>query len=81
MGIECLLNGKPDVGRSLLLKQRFFDDKSRHIVDESNENFSVKFELVYTMGKYIGWPIPAPFVAATWKDLSGLACQDLVSRI
>jgi hypothetical protein len=81
MGIECLLNGQPDIGRSLLRTQRFFDNKSRDIVDESDENFSVKFELVYTMGKYTGWPILAPFATATWKDSPGLACQDLGSRI
>jgi hypothetical protein len=50
MGIECLLSGQPDVGRSLLRTQHFFDTHSRDIVDESDENFSVKFELVYTMG-------------------------------
>ncbi|KAH8724529.1 hypothetical protein GQ44DRAFT_827220 [Phaeosphaeriaceae sp. PMI808] len=50
MGIECLLNGKPNVGMSLLQTQDFFDTKSRDIVDESDENFSVKFELVYTIG-------------------------------
>ncbi|KAI1674179.1 DUF3638 containing protein [Pyrenophora tritici-repentis] len=50
MGIECLLNGQADVGKSLLRTQRFFDTYSRDIVDESDENFSVKFELVYTMG-------------------------------
>ncbi|KAE8836549.1 hypothetical protein HRS9139_04647 [Pyrenophora teres f. teres] len=50
MGIECLLNGQPDVGRSLQRTQSFFDKHSRDIVDESDENFSVKFELVYTMG-------------------------------
>ncbi|KAJ4287163.1 hypothetical protein N0V90_012561 [Kalmusia sp. IMI 367209] len=49
MGIECLLNGQSDVGRSLLRTQHFFDNNSRDIVDESDENFSVKFELVYTM--------------------------------
>ena len=81
MGIECLLNGQPDVGRSLLRTQHFFDNKSRDIVDESDENFSVKFELVYTMGEYNGRLIPAPLAAPTWKDSSGLACQDLVSRI
>ncbi|RMZ68305.1 very large low complexity [Pyrenophora seminiperda CCB06] len=50
MGIECLLNGKPDIGRSLLRTQKFFENKSRDIVDESDENFSVRFELIYTMG-------------------------------
>ncbi|KAH9434725.1 hypothetical protein MCOR02_003688 [Pyricularia oryzae] len=50
MGLECLINGKEATGRYLLAGQRFFDQWSRDIVDESDENFSVKFELVYTMG-------------------------------
>ncbi|UPX10701.1 uncharacterized protein EKO05_0001343 [Ascochyta rabiei] len=50
MGIECLLTDKPATARVLLDTARWFDDKSRDIVDESDENFSVKFELVYTMG-------------------------------
>ncbi|KAK0877257.1 hypothetical protein LTR87_008871 [Friedmanniomyces endolithicus] len=39
-----------DGGLPLLRIQDFFDGTSRDIVDESDENFSVKFELVYTMG-------------------------------
>ncbi|TLD10121.1 hypothetical protein PgNI_06587 [Pyricularia grisea] len=50
MGLECLINGKEAIGRSLLGGQQFFDKYSRDIVDESDENFSVRFELVYTMG-------------------------------
>ncbi|TVY48539.1 hypothetical protein LOCC1_G001313 [Lachnellula occidentalis] len=50
MGLECLISGKKEVGNSLLSTQHFFDSSSRDIVDESDENFSVKFELVYTMG-------------------------------
>jgi Protein of unknown function (DUF3638)/Protein of unknown function (DUF3645) len=50
MGLECLILGKETVGRSLLSTQEFFDTSSRDIVDESDENFSVKFELIYTMG-------------------------------
>lgn len=50
MGIEALLANKPDVSRQLLQTQELFDSKSRDIVDESDENFSVKFELVYTVG-------------------------------
>jgi hypothetical protein len=50
MGIECLLTNQTSTGQSLLRTQHFFDTKSRDIVDESDENFSVKFELVYTMG-------------------------------
>ena len=50
MGIECLLTNKPEVARSLLSTQQWFHEFSRDIVDESDENFSVKFELIYTMG-------------------------------
>ncbi|KAN0110108.1 hypothetical protein V8E51_006495 [Hyaloscypha variabilis] len=50
MGLECLISGKDAVGGSLLNTQHFFDTSSRDIVDESDENFSVKFELIYTMG-------------------------------
>jgi hypothetical protein len=50
MCLECLLLGKESVGNSLLRTQHFFDTSSRDIVDESDENFSPKFELIYTMG-------------------------------
>jgi hypothetical protein len=50
MGIECLDGKRDDVGISLLRVQKFFDSCSRDVVDESDENFSVKFELVYTVG-------------------------------
>ncbi|KAF2447904.1 hypothetical protein P171DRAFT_518926 [Karstenula rhodostoma CBS 690.94] len=50
MGIECLISGKDDLAKSLLRTQDFFDSFSRDIVDEADENFSVKFELCYTMG-------------------------------
>ena len=50
MGIESLLSGQHRVSRSLLDTQHFFDKCSRDIVDESDENFSPKFELIYTMG-------------------------------
>ncbi|KAH6502438.1 hypothetical protein HBI55_034300 [Parastagonospora nodorum] len=49
MAIEALLAGQACAG-SLLETQKFFDNVSRDIVDESDENFSVKFELIYTMG-------------------------------
>jgi len=65
MGIECLLSGQPDLGRSLLRTQQFFDDRSRDIVDESDENFSVKFELVYTMGEYNERPNLATLARST----------------
>lgn len=50
MGLECLITGRESVSRSLLQTQHFFNTSSRDIVDESDENFSVKFELIYTMG-------------------------------
>ncbi|KAF2745418.1 hypothetical protein M011DRAFT_478936 [Sporormia fimetaria CBS 119925] len=50
MGIECLLNGQEEVGLLLQDTQRYLDGHCRDIVDESDENFSAKFELVYTMG-------------------------------
>ncbi|KAI1100553.1 hypothetical protein F4804DRAFT_348467 [Jackrogersella minutella] len=50
MGIECLLTGKEDIGCKLVTAQDALTAHTRDIVDESDENFSVKFELVYTMG-------------------------------
>ncbi|KAB5525653.1 hypothetical protein GE09DRAFT_1257349 [Coniochaeta sp. 2T2.1] len=53
MGVETNLSGQADkqkVSESLVRTQHFFNMHSRDIVDESDENFSVKFELVYTMG-------------------------------
>jgi hypothetical protein len=50
MGIESLLIEQPSTAAHLLGTQDFFDKKSRDIVDESDMNFSVKFELIYTMG-------------------------------
>ncbi|KAK7755219.1 hypothetical protein SLS62_002724 [Diatrype stigma] len=37
-------------GIQLLETQKFLDHHSRDIIDESDENFSVKFELIYTIG-------------------------------
>ncbi|UKZ89824.1 uncharacterized protein TrAFT101_004866 [Trichoderma asperellum] len=51
MGLECAINGRNEIARPLLETQRLFNVSSRDIVDESDENFSVKFELVYTIGK------------------------------
>ena len=50
MGVENVLLGRLDIARPILETQHFFDNHSRDIVDESDENFSVKFELIYTMG-------------------------------
>ncbi|KAJ5762050.1 uncharacterized protein N7511_005432 [Penicillium nucicola] len=48
--IESFIMKKKDVGCSLLRVLRFFEKYSRDIVDEGDENFSVNFELVYTVG-------------------------------
>ncbi|RDW72793.1 hypothetical protein BP6252_06700 [Coleophoma cylindrospora] len=50
MAIESILNDDGLFSQSLLKSLHFFDTKSRDIIDESDENFSVKFELIYTMG-------------------------------
>lgn len=47
---ECYATDRPGVGKSLMATQDFFDKSARDIVDESDENFSVRFELIYTMG-------------------------------
>lgn len=50
MCLECFIAGKETVGRSLLRILDLFRKFCRDIVDESDENFNVKFELIYTMG-------------------------------
>ncbi|KAL7940125.1 hypothetical protein V8C42DRAFT_356457 [Trichoderma barbatum] len=50
MGLEYQINGNDAVGRLLLGAQQLFENSSRDIVDESDENFNVKFELIYTIG-------------------------------
>ena len=50
MGVECYNSGKESVGRVLLRTQDFFDTTSRDIIDESDETYNCKLELIYTMG-------------------------------
>lgn len=50
MATECYVTAKTDVGQSLLHTRDFFNACSRDIVDESDEAFSVKLELIYTIG-------------------------------
>lgn len=38
------------LGESITRLYQDFESVSRDIVDESDENFSVKYELIYTMG-------------------------------
>ncbi|KAF2217449.1 hypothetical protein CERZMDRAFT_92099 [Cercospora zeae-maydis SCOH1-5] len=51
MALECFITGREDVGSQLLAADvQSMLSSARDIVDESDENFSVSFELVYTMG-------------------------------
>ncbi|KAF4985920.1 hypothetical protein F66182_16880, partial [Fusarium sp. NRRL 66182] len=50
MCLESFIVGKTEIGRSIFRTLRLFRNSSRDVVDESDENFSVKFELIYTMG-------------------------------
>jgi hypothetical protein len=50
MSVESVLLNQHDVSSSLLQIQQFLDGHTRDIIDESDENFSPHFELVYTMG-------------------------------
>ncbi|POS70805.1 hypothetical protein DHEL01_v210801 [Diaporthe helianthi] len=50
MALECYILGRQDAGRHLVSTLDFFDGDARDIVDESDENFNVRFELIYTMG-------------------------------
>ncbi|VBB80720.1 Putative protein of unknown function [Podospora comata] len=49
MGLEGVWNKHP-VAQTILSTYSELESISRDIVDESDENFSVKFELIYTMG-------------------------------
>ncbi|PHH52919.1 hypothetical protein CFIMG_005390RA [Ceratocystis fimbriata CBS 114723] len=48
-GIQAKLSQSP-FADTLVSVQDFMNRKSRFLVDESDENFSVKFELIYTIG-------------------------------
>ncbi|GAW18489.1 hypothetical protein ANO14919_079650 [Xylariales sp. No.14919] len=79
MGVEAALTSKPEMSNDLIAAQRFLDENSRDIIDESDENFSVKFELVYTMG--IQQPIQ--FGPRRWlciQEILGII-QDLVPDV
>ena len=51
MALEHQTGMDSQIGPELLSLQTWFDDNSRDIIDESDANFSTKFELVYTMGQ------------------------------
>jgi hypothetical protein len=50
MAIKYVLVDQKKTAYSLLSTQEFFDEVSVDIIDESDENLSCKFELIYTMG-------------------------------
>ncbi|KAK1833383.1 hypothetical protein QBC39DRAFT_424743 [Podospora conica] len=50
MGIEKIWSETSNSSDDVLNLYQEFEEVSRDIVDESDENFSVKFELIYTMG-------------------------------
>lgn len=49
--LELTLSNSLSVAEQFRETRRFLDDFSRDVVDESDENFSVKFELAYTLGE------------------------------
>ncbi|CAF3523333.1 unnamed protein product [Fusarium graminearum] len=51
MELECHLSSNKGAADRLRVTRDVFDHSSRGIVDESDENFSVKFELIYTLGQ------------------------------
>ncbi|KAF5635112.1 uncharacterized protein FTJAE_6495 [Fusarium tjaetaba] len=51
MEVESRISGDMQVAEAMSQTRNFFDRSSRDIVDESDENFSVKFELIYTLGQ------------------------------
>lgn len=50
MGPERLLSDNPELGGALIRTQKWLDENSRDILDESDEILSVRFELIYTIG-------------------------------
>ncbi|KAH7233986.1 uncharacterized protein BKA55DRAFT_695504 [Fusarium redolens] len=50
MELECHLSSNKEAAERLTSIRELFDHGSRDIVDESDENFSAKFELIYTLG-------------------------------
>ncbi|KAG5749627.1 hypothetical protein H9Q70_007719 [Fusarium xylarioides] len=51
MEVESRISGDMELAKAMSQTRNLFDRSSRDIVDESDENFSVKFELIYTLGK------------------------------
>ncbi|KAI9166341.1 BTB and MATH domain-containing protein [Paramyrothecium foliicola] len=51
MELELELSEQSSLSKNVMSIRQFFDESSRDIVDESDENFSVKFELSNTLGQ------------------------------
>jgi hypothetical protein len=60
--------GQLELGRQILDIYREFENDARDIVDESDENFSVKFEPIYTMGT----PQPVDMSPDRWTIIQEL---------
>lgn len=63
MVLEAAIKREVELSDTLLqMKANFFDEYSRDIIDESDENFSVRFELIYT----IGLQTPVDYAPERW---------------
>ncbi|KAI8263016.1 hypothetical protein K4K58_013222 [Colletotrichum sp. SAR11_239] len=51
MELELALNRQSLLAEQMMTIRQLFEESSRDIVDESDENFGVKFELIYTLGQ------------------------------
>ena len=50
IALERLISGELELGNILIDTQRWLEDSSRDILNESDEILSMRFELIYTMG-------------------------------
>ncbi|KAI9781454.1 MAG: hypothetical protein M1816_002375 [Peltula sp. TS41687] len=50
LGLERLLAGKSELGRTMIDTQRWLEENSRDILDESDVILSVRFTLIYALG-------------------------------
>lgn len=50
LGLETVIGGNLPLGQKITQAHHAFDNYSRDIVDESDEIFNVKYELIYSMG-------------------------------
>jgi hypothetical protein len=83
MGMENTYSGHGTLGQTLLSTQRWLEQYARDIVDESDENFNCKFELVYTMGNQqsvdLGlqrWSIIQRILGLVWEVSLEVHCSD-----